>query len=88
MKDENRLNMKYLGNYGFDEEILNAMIKHDVMFPVDIRTDKKGKKDFIIKKSDVQMFINKMLKNQMKVYELLEKVDADCEKAKDVVVKA
>lgn len=87
MKDENRINLKYLPKYGITEDILQDMIKHDIMFPIDKRT-RGGKTDYFVKRSDVLLFINAMLKNQMKVYEMVEDVNAKAEAASNLIDNA
>lgn len=82
MKDEDKINLKYLPKYGITEDVLQSMIKHDIMFPIDKRT-RSGKSDYFVKRSDVFMFVNTMLKNQMACYEMLEEV----EKKKEEVSK-
>lgn len=79
MKSEDRINLKYLGNYGFDDNILNAMIKFDIMFPVDVRINAKGKKDYFVKKSDVALLLNRFLSNAMKMYETFNEIEEKTE---------
>ena len=87
MKDENRINLKYLPKYGITEDILQDMIKHDIMFPIDKRT-RAGNIDYFIKRSDMLLFINTMLKNQMKVYDMVEKVNAKADEVKELIDNA
>jgi len=87
MKNENRINLKYLPKYGITEDILQDMIKHDIMFPIDKRT-RGGNIDYFIKRSDMLLFINTMLKNQMKVYDMVEKVNAKADDASKLIDNA
>jgi hypothetical protein len=87
MKNEDKINMKYLPNYGITEDILKDMIKYDIMFPIDKRT-RQGNTDYFVKRSDVFLFVNTMLKNQMKVYEMLEDVNKKADEAKTLVDNA
>ena len=91
MKNEDRINVKYLGKYGFDDDILNAMIKFDIMFPVDVRINEKGTKDYFVKKSDVVLLLNRFLANSMKMYETFnqieEKTEAVLKEAETVELK-
>ena len=81
MKDEDKINLKYLPKYGITDEILKDMITYDIMFPIDKRT-RNGKTDYFVKKSDVFLFLNAMLKNQMSVYKMVDEADT---KTKDIV---
>lgn len=84
MKDENKIKLKYLPKYGITEDILQAMIKNDIMFPIDKRI-RAGKADYYVKRSDVLMFINTMLRNQMEVYEMVEEVNKKAEEVSKLI---
>lgn len=86
MLNDDKINMKYLPQYGITEEILKDMIKFDIMFPVEIRGKKN--KDLYVKKSDIVMFLNQMLTNQMKVYGLVEDVETKAKEVTETIDKA
>ena len=88
-KEKNpKINIKNLGNYGFDDELVQGLLKHDLLPPIDIRTRSNGKKDYLMSKNDVLFLINRMLKNELKVYDLVQEADEKCKAAKELIENA
>lgn len=86
MKTE-KLNLIKLNEYGFDTDILNNMIKYEIMFPVEIKTI-KGEKSYTVKKDDVKLFLNTILKNTMKLYAATEELEKKQEELKKEIMDA
>lgn len=83
LKDMNRLKISLgdliridnLGFVGFDNEIVEAMIKYEI-FPDLI----EYRHDMYILKNEIFGVVNKLLKSSMKLYEAVEAVDEHVEK--------
>lgn len=83
LKDLNRLNMSLgslirldnLGYVGFDNEIVEGMLKYDI-FPDLI----EYRHDIYVRKDDIFAVVRQLLKNSLRLYEAVESVDNHVEK--------
>lgn len=82
-----KINLTKLNEYGFSDEILQAMIKYEIMFPVE-KKERAGVVNYYVKEDDVLLFLNTILKNTMKLYAATEELEAKQAELKNEVNKA
>ncbi len=88
-KEKNpKINIKNLGEYGFSDEVIEGLIKYDILPPIETRTRKNGDKDYFMFKSDVLMLINKFMVNSLKVYELVNDAEEKIKSVKATIESA
>ena len=83
LKKKDYVKFETLGDYGFDDDIIKGLVKYEIFPTAAIEVDKNGNEVIYIKKDDIALLLNRVLKNTVQIYEQLEKVEQVCGDAAD-----
>ena len=69
-----------LGNYGFDSELINSMVKFEIFPQTYMHTGR-----VIVLRREIMQVVNQLLRNSMKVYEAVEESDRIKKEAAELI---